>query len=72
MKKNLGSADRSIRIILALVFAILLLTGQVSGVVAIILTVLAVVLLGTSLVGFCPLYAPFKISTKKEVAPQPR
>jgi hypothetical protein len=72
MKKNLGSADRAIRVIVALAFGILVLTGQISGVVATILGVLAVVLLATSLVGFCPLYAPFKISTKKEVAPQPR
>ena len=72
MKKNIGSADRAIRIVAAVAFAILALSGQVSSVVATILGVLAVVFLATSLVGFCPLYAPFKISTKKEVVPQHR
>ena len=72
MKKNIGSADRAIRIVAAVAFAILALSGQVSSVVATILGVLAVVFLATSLVGFCPLYAPFKISTKKDVAAQAR
>jgi hypothetical protein len=72
MKKNLGSADRAIRVVAALAFALIILTGEASSVVATILGVLAVVFLATSLIGFCPLYAPFKISTKKEAAPQPR
>ncbi len=72
MKKNLGSADRSIRIVAALVFAILLLTGQVGGIAAAVLGVLAVVFLATSIVSFCPLYVPLRISTKKDVATQAR
>lgn len=72
MKKNIGSADRAIRVIAALAFAIIILTGEASGLVATILGVLAVVFLATSLIGFCPLYAPFKISTKKDVAAQAR
>lgn len=50
----------------------LLLTGQIEGVVTTVLGVLAVVFLGTSLVSFCPLYLPFKISTRKEVSPPAR
>jgi uncharacterized membrane protein len=63
MKKNMGSIDRVIRVVLAVAFGLLVLTGTVNGVLAIILGVLAVVFLGTAAIGFCPLYAPFGIST---------
>jgi hypothetical protein len=66
MKKNIGTADRTIRTIVAIAIGLLLLTEQITGVVGIVLGVLALVLLGTSMMGFCPLYAPFKISTRKE------
>ncbi len=70
MKKNMGTADRTIRILAALVITILLLTGQIQGIVAIAVGVLAVVFLATSVVSFCPLYLPFKISTRKEASSQ--
>lgn len=63
MKKNMGSADRIIRVILAAIFAGLYFTGTVTGTVGIILLVLGVVFLLTSLVGTCPLYLPFGLST---------
>jgi hypothetical protein len=66
MKKNVGSADKVIRLILAALFAILYFTGTVTGVVGIVLLLLAVVLLLTSLIGFCPLYLPFRINTGKK------
>ena len=66
MKKNIGTTDRIIRLILAAIFAILYFTGTVSGTLGIILLVLAVILLLTSLVSFCPLYLPFKFSTLKK------
>ena len=72
MKKNKGSIDRTIRILAAFVIAILLLKGQIEGIVAIVVGALAVVFLATSLVGTCPLYLPFKISTRKEDSPQAR
>lgn len=72
MEKNMGSVDRTIRILAALVIAILLLTGQIQGIVAIVVGVLAVVFLATSVVSFCPLYLPFKISTRKETPPKTR
>ena len=56
MKKNMGIADRSLRIILAIVVAVLIYLGELSGVAAIILGVFAGVFLLTSLVSFCPLY----------------
>ncbi len=65
MKQNMGSTDRIIRVVLAVVVAILYFTNLISGTAAIILGILAIVFLLTSVVGFCPLYAPFKLSTKK-------
>lgn len=66
MKKNMGSIDRIIRILLAVVVAILYFTKQISGTTAIILEVLAIILLATSFISFCPLYLPFGISTTKK------
>ncbi|MCB0518217.1 MAG: DUF2892 domain-containing protein [Lewinellaceae bacterium] len=63
MKKNMGSADRIVRIILAIVFAVLYFTGTVTGTLGIVLLVLAAVFVLTSVVSFCPLYLPFGIST---------
>jgi hypothetical protein len=64
MKKNMGTTDKLIRIIAALMIAILYFANVISGTVAIILGLFAVIFILTSLVGFCPLYAPFKFSTK--------
>ena len=65
MKKNMGSADKIIRFILAAVFIALYFTGTVTGTVGIVLLVLAGVFILTSLVSFCPLYAPFGLKTCK-------
>ena len=65
MKKNMGSADRIIRIVVAVVIAILYFTNQITGTAAVILGVLAIIFVATSFISFCPLYLPFKISTKK-------
>lgn len=63
MKKNMGTADRIIRLIIAAIFAILYFTGVVTGTPGIVLLVLAGVFVLTSLISFCPLYAPFGIRT---------
>ena len=63
MKKNMGSADRIIRTIVAVVLGILYYTDVISGTVGLVLVILAGVFLLTSLISFCPLYAPFGIST---------
>lgn len=65
MKKNMGTVDRLIRTILALVVIVLYFTGQITGVAAVILGILAIIFLLTSAFSFCPLYLPFKISTRK-------
>lgn len=63
MKKNMGNADRIIRILIAAVVGVLYFTGTVTGVLGIILLVLAGVFLLTSFISFCPLYTLFGIST---------
>ena len=66
MTKNMGTADRTIRILLAIVIAVLFFTGRISGTLAIILCVIAVAFLVTSLVGWCPAYLPVGLSTRKK------
>jgi hypothetical protein len=66
MKKNMGTVDRIIRVLLAILVAVLYLTGQITGIAAIILGVVALVFVVTSAVGFCPLYVPLKLSTVKK------
>ena len=65
MKPNIGTTDRIIRAVLAIILAVLFFSGTVTGTLGIILLVLAGVFLLTSLISFCPLYAPFKFSTSK-------
>lgn len=65
MKKNMGTADRIIRVIIAAIIAVLYFTGIIPGTLGVILLILAVVFVLTSLISFCPLYAPFGISTCK-------
>ena len=64
MKLNMGRADRIIRAAIAAVIAVLFFTDILTGVLGIVLLVLAVVFLATSFISFCPLYLPFGISTR--------
>lgn len=66
MKMNMHMIDRIIRILLSLVIVILYFSGYLTGTLAIIALVIAIVFTLTSLIGFCPLYALFGISTKKK------
>jgi len=66
MKKNMGPADRIIRISVAVIIAILYFEGLISGTTALILGVVAVIFLLTSFISFCPLYTIFGLSTHKK------
>ena len=68
MTRNMGAADRIIRILLAVAVIVLFWTKQITGLAAIILGIIAVVFVLTSAVGFCPGYVPLKISTKKKAS----
>ena len=61
--KNIGSADRIIRVVIAIILGVLYFTGSVTGVLGIVLLVVAVMLILTSLVGFCGLYKLLGIKT---------
>jgi len=61
----MGTIDKTIRIIIAIVFAVLYFTNIVTGTFGIILVVLGAVFVLTSLISFCPLYLPFGINTCK-------
>ena len=65
MKRNMSNADRIVRVLIAALFAYLYFGGVVTGALGVILVVLGAVFLLTSIVAFCPLYVPFKISTFK-------
>ena len=65
MKKNMGSTDRIVRVLIAIVFAVLYFMGVIPGVLGIVLMVVAVIFVITSLLNFCPLYTIFGISTCK-------
>lgn len=59
----MGNTDRIIRVIIAAIFAVLYFTGTVTGTFGLVLLILAAVFTLTSIVSFCPLYAPFGIDT---------
>jgi hypothetical protein len=66
MKKNIGTVDKVIRILVAVIVVVLYFTHVISGILAIILLILAAVFVVTSLLGICPLYLPFGLSTTKK------
>jgi hypothetical protein len=63
MKKNMGTADRIIRVVIAALIGVLYFTDILTGTIGIILLVVAGIFLLTSLVGFCPAYLPFGLKT---------
>ncbi len=63
MKKNMGSADRIIRVLIAATVAFLYFGNVITGIIGIVLLALAVIFVLTSLVSFCPIYALFGMRT---------
>jgi Protein of unknown function (DUF2892) len=63
MKKNMGSTDKIIRLLIAAVIALLYFTNVITGMLAIVLLVLAGIFVLTSLVSFCPIYTLFGMNT---------
>jgi glucose uptake protein GlcU len=57
MKKNIGSTDKTIRLVVAALIAVLYFTGTVTGTIAIVLGIVALILVVTSIVNFCPIYS---------------
>jgi Na+(H+)/acetate symporter ActP len=69
MKPNMGTADKTIRLFVVAIIVVLYFTGQITGTAAIILGIIAVAFLVASLIGWCPSYVPFGISTRKPDKP---
>jgi hypothetical protein len=70
MKKNLHTVDRLLRLLLAVVIAVLYFTNSISGTLAVILRISAVALVLTSLIDFCPIYYLFRILSGKKTTHQ--
>ena len=66
MKKNMGTVYKTIRIFVAAIVALLYFTGVISGTLAIILMVFAIIFVITSLIGVCPLYPLLGMNTRKK------
>ncbi len=66
MIKNMGSTDKMIRLGVAAVILILFALGKISGTLAIVLGIVAVIFALTSLINFCPLYKVLGINTNSE------
>jgi hypothetical protein len=66
MKKNVGSADRIVRIVAALAIGLLLIFNVLTGPVGTVLGIVAIVFLATGAISFCPLYLPLGLSTNKK------
>ncbi|MFM6934166.1 MAG: DUF2892 domain-containing protein [Flavobacteriales bacterium] len=68
MKKNMGTTDRMIRLVIAAVLLMSSLMGGLNPTWNIVALVLAIIMTLTSLVSFCPLYLPFGINTCRKKA----
>ena len=66
MKKNMGSADRIIRLLVAAIIAILFFTKVITGTLGIVLLIIAGIFVLTSFVSFCPLYTLFGLRTRPD------
>ena len=65
MKLNMGVIDRSARLVIAAIIAVLYFTGQITGTLAIVLGIVGIIFFVTSIFGWCPAYLPFGLSTRK-------
>ncbi len=65
MKSNMSSTDKIIRVIISIVLIILFATDVITGAFGWVVIAIAAIFTLTSIVGFCPLYAIFGISSKK-------
>ncbi|MBP6311614.1 MAG: DUF2892 domain-containing protein [Flavobacteriales bacterium] len=66
MKPNMGSLDRTIRILAAVGIIALYFANVITGTIGLLALAFAAIFLLTGFVSFCPLYAPFKFSTRKK------
>lgn len=65
MKVNMGKTDKIVRLLIAILVAVLYWQGLIEGTLAYILIAFAIIFVLTSLINFCPLYSLFGINTCK-------
>ncbi len=65
MKRNMGSFDRILRVLVAIIFGVLFFAKMAKGTLGVILLIIALIFLLTSIFGYCPLYSIIKVSTKR-------
>lgn len=65
MKLNMGFLDRLIRVVIAVIIAVAYFSNQLSGTLGGVALIIAAAFLITGFLGFCPLYKPLGISTRK-------
>jgi hypothetical protein len=65
MKTNESGLDRIIRVVVGIVLLGLYFMGIVTGGLGVVFIIVGAIALITGVVGFCPLYALLKLSTKK-------
>jgi hypothetical protein len=66
MKKNVGTVDKVIRIMVAVVVVALYFTNVISGTLAYVLLALSAIFVLTSILNFCPIYYLLSLSTRKK------
>jgi hypothetical protein len=66
MKKNMGTVDKVIRVLVAVIILVLYFTHVIIGTLAVILLILAGIFVVTSLLGICPLYILLGVNTSKK------
>ena len=66
MKKNMGTVDKTLRILVAAIVVILYFTKVIEGTLAIVLLAFAAIFVVTSFISFCPLYTLIGLKTNKK------
>jgi hypothetical protein len=66
MKKNVGTIDKAIRLLVAVLVVVLYFTHVIAGMLAIILLALAAIFVVTSLISLCPIWLALGVSTRKK------
>ncbi|HAO04338.1 MAG: DUF2892 domain-containing protein [Chitinophagaceae bacterium] len=63
MKKNMGAIDKTVRLVVAALIAVLYFTKIITGFLALVLAIFAIILTIGVFISFCPLYNLFGINT---------
>ena len=65
MRKNMGGLYKAIRLVVAVVLAVLYFTNTITDTFALVAVIAAAIFTLTSIISFCPLYTLLGINTCK-------